>query len=287
MIESAPGGEFQKGDVVATAMGGMGRDFDGGYAEYTVVPAKQVQTVSTSLSWEKLGALPELMNTVWGSLFKSLRLEKDDHFLIRGGTSSVGLAAAAIAKNYGMYPVKMAFPRWPGTRTSLVLLSLLTSPTVGCEFVAVTTRNQARVEQLKKTAHEIYLEDGNIAAQVAASHPQKFSKILELVGTATMEDSLRCAQDNGIVCVTGMAGGQWVAKEFSPLYAIPTSVCLTSFRSEVGFMSTPLENIAQMMAEGKLEFPIRTYTLDQISQAHQDMEDSNVMGKAVILLGEH
>ena len=32
-----------QGDVVATAMGGMGRDFDGGYAEYTCVPAKQVQ----------------------------------------------------------------------------------------------------------------------------------------------------------------------------------------------------------------------------------------------------
>jgi site-specific recombinase XerD len=28
---STPGGEFPKGDVVATAMGGMGRQFDGGY----------------------------------------------------------------------------------------------------------------------------------------------------------------------------------------------------------------------------------------------------------------
>jgi len=34
---------LRQGDRVATAMGGMGRDFDGGYAEYTCVPAKQVQ----------------------------------------------------------------------------------------------------------------------------------------------------------------------------------------------------------------------------------------------------
>lgn len=27
LVEDAPGGEFQKGDVVATAMGGMGRAF--------------------------------------------------------------------------------------------------------------------------------------------------------------------------------------------------------------------------------------------------------------------
>jgi NADPH:quinone reductase-like Zn-dependent oxidoreductase len=37
-VEESPGGEFKKDDIVATAMGGMGRQFDGGYAEYTCVP---------------------------------------------------------------------------------------------------------------------------------------------------------------------------------------------------------------------------------------------------------
>src|SRR6202007_384207 len=32
VVEAAPGGEFRKGDIVATAMGGLGREFDGGYA---------------------------------------------------------------------------------------------------------------------------------------------------------------------------------------------------------------------------------------------------------------
>ena len=43
LVEDAPGKEFHKGAVVATAMGGMGRQFDGGYAEYTCVPVTQVQ----------------------------------------------------------------------------------------------------------------------------------------------------------------------------------------------------------------------------------------------------
>lgn len=43
IVESAPGGEFKQGEVVATCMGGMGRGFDGGYAEYTCVPAAQVR----------------------------------------------------------------------------------------------------------------------------------------------------------------------------------------------------------------------------------------------------
>src|SRR5262252_6960056 len=35
VVEEASRGEFTKGEIVVTAMGGIGRDFDGGYAEYT------------------------------------------------------------------------------------------------------------------------------------------------------------------------------------------------------------------------------------------------------------
>src|SRR5438309_4081107 len=54
VVEAAPGGEFQPGDVIASAMGGMGREFDGGYAEYTCVPASQVQRITAQLPWETL-----------------------------------------------------------------------------------------------------------------------------------------------------------------------------------------------------------------------------------------
>jgi NADPH:quinone reductase-like Zn-dependent oxidoreductase len=66
VVESAPGGQFTKGQTVATAMGGMGRQFDGGYAEYVCVPAAQVQSLQTNLPWETLGALPEMLQTAWG-----------------------------------------------------------------------------------------------------------------------------------------------------------------------------------------------------------------------------
>src|SRR5438045_6049276 len=41
VVAQCPDGEFPVGQQVVTMMGGMGRTFDGGYAEYTCVPASQ------------------------------------------------------------------------------------------------------------------------------------------------------------------------------------------------------------------------------------------------------
>jgi hypothetical protein len=49
----------------------MGRDFDGGYAEYTCVPASQVQVVKTQLPWETLGSCVGDAADRVGSLFRS------------------------------------------------------------------------------------------------------------------------------------------------------------------------------------------------------------------------
>src|ERR1700704_2212942 len=68
VVAAAPGGEFPVGQQVATLMGGMGRTFDGGYAEYTCVPATQVIAFRSELDWATLGAVPEMLQTAHGSL---------------------------------------------------------------------------------------------------------------------------------------------------------------------------------------------------------------------------
>ena len=49
-------------------MGGMGRAFDGGYAEYALLPTERLMPLETHLDWEVLGALPETFLTARGSL---------------------------------------------------------------------------------------------------------------------------------------------------------------------------------------------------------------------------
>jgi hypothetical protein len=86
---------LRPGQQVATMMGGMGRSYDGAYGQYVSVPAAQVIPFETSLPWDAVGALPEMFQTAYGSLTTGLDLKAGQTLLIRGGTSTVGLSAAA------------------------------------------------------------------------------------------------------------------------------------------------------------------------------------------------
>jgi NADPH:quinone reductase-like Zn-dependent oxidoreductase len=251
VVDAAPNGQFVQGDTVATVMGGMGRQFDGSYAEFTCVPANQVRLISSRLGWEVLGALPEMLQTAWGALFSSLHLRAGHRLLIRGGTTSVGMAAIALARRAGA-------------------------------DVTATTRRPQRVGLLRSLgADNVLLDDGQLS-----SSSGKFDRVLELVGTTTLLDSLQCTQRDGLVCMAGMVGNSWNIAGFAPMESIPNRVALTSYSGEPeDFMSMPLQELIDDITRGALEIKIgRVFPMDDIVEAHQCMEANDAEGKIVVVV---
>jgi len=101
-VVTDPSGYFAQGQKVAAVMGEMGRQFDGSYAEYTVLPKEIIVPFESNLEWSTLGAIPEMFHTVSGSLHLALKIKQEETILIRGGTSSVGMLAIQMAKNAGL-----------------------------------------------------------------------------------------------------------------------------------------------------------------------------------------
>ncbi|MFN0064288.1 MAG: zinc-binding alcohol dehydrogenase family protein [Myxococcaceae bacterium] len=249
-------GELAVGQRVAAMMGGMGRQFDGSYAEYTSVPSSSVFPLKTDLPWEVLGALPEMLQTCHGSLHTGLEVQAGETLLIRGGTSSIGLATMAMAKRAGLKVIS-------------------------------TSRGENKVSVLKAAgADEVVIDAGAVAERVRALHPQGVDRVLELIGTTTLLDSLQCARPGGVVCMTGILGGQWELRSFQPMGDIPTAVRLTSYAGGAGDISLEqLQQYVSMVESGQLDIPRGpTWRFDQLRAAHQAMDENRANGKMVVVL---
>lgn len=259
IVKSCPGGEFAVGSKVAALMGGLGRTINGSYAEYTRAPVTGVAQLESDLQWEELAAIPESYATAWTCLFRNLELAKGQKLLIRGATSSFGLAALNMAAE------------------------------AGAKIIA-TTRNRERFKKLEDLgAHRVDLEGPDLSTRIAEA--KEIDAVLDLVGNSVILDSLRILRRGGRACLAGWLGGLAPITDFNPLLQMPSGVYLTFFGSFVfgtpGFplSDVPLQAIAQKVAAGKFNAkPSRVFHFEDIREAHRVMEANEANGKMVVKL---
>lgn len=265
IVEAAPPDTgFIVGQTVTALMGGMGRQYDGSYAEYTLVPAKQIIPLKNNISnlpWETLAAIPETFLTAWGSLVEAMDVNSGQTLLVRGGTSSVGMAAISIAKDLGL-------------------------------TIVATTRNKNKIDALNNNgADYVIMDNGQIASEVKQLFPDSgggVNCVLELIGTVTLLDSLHAAAPKGIVCNTGILGNEWIIKNFEPILAIPSTVKLTVYKSETitaASSTKALERIVDGVAKGCYHVNLdKVFHFDEIVDAHRYMEENLSKGKLVAVI---
>ena len=242
---------WQKGQPVVALMGGMGRSFDGSYAEYALLPAHHVFPIETHLPWRELAAIPETYFTAWGSLFESLHLQAGDRLLVRGATCALGYAAVQLAKALGA-------------------------------TVIATTHKREKLPLLEG-ADIALLDDGTLVgrAELADVH-----KALDLVGPRVLRDTLRAIAPEGFVCHTGVLGGQYVLDDFDPIKDIPNGVYLTGFYSNTPSPAV-IQDIFAFLAQHDLHPRIgASYDFAHIQDACVALDEGMVNGKIVVTVSE-
>jgi NADPH:quinone reductase-like Zn-dependent oxidoreductase len=250
------------GGAVVALMGGMGRLYDGCYAEYVIAPVTQALPIrptlpsESALSWEDLAALPKSYLTASQAL-DTLDLRAGQTLLIRGGTSSVGLCALTLAKDRGAR-------------------------------VIATTRQRERMARLTSAGADSALVDtGNVADAVRQIAPDGVAAALELVGARTVRDTLGAIAPKGVLCYMGNLGEQTLLESFQPLMDIPSGVRLTTYASratiDADHCAQALQQIVDGVTAGRYPTHVdRVFAFEQMIEAHRYMGDNHAVGKVVV-----
>lgn len=238
------------GQHVVSLMGEMGRAFDGGYAEYVLLPNEQIYPVQSELPWEILAAIPETYYTAFGSL-KNLRIEDGYMVLVRGGASGVGIAFLRL--------MRAQFPHM--------------------YIVGSTRREEQRTRMLAAGYSDVVIEEDGILRT-----DERYDCILELVGPAVMKDSMKHLVRGGILCNTGLLGGKWDLEGFEPIGDLAEDAYLTSFYSG-NVREEHLSELFAYIRQYKVPVrPERVFTLSDTAEAHRWLEGRDGFGKAVVLV---
>lgn len=255
VAKTGPNSKLKVGQKVITMMGGMGRQIDGSYAEYTLVREKNIIPFDSDLDWSIIGALPEMLQTAYGSISEGLHVKKGDYLLVRGGSSTVGLTAAILAHHMGAK-------------------------------VIATTRKENKLAVMNKLGIDYpVLDDKNFKQRVKAITP-KVDKVLELVGFTTLFEDLRFLKKGGYCCFTGALGGKWTLNNFSP-FMIPTGVYLTSYAGEAKDLPAEVfTKVLQLVEKKQLPVPIAKvyHGLEEVGEAQANLESDKYSGKHVVVL---
>lgn len=258
-IEHDPSGRFSKGQKVATAMGGMMFGRHGGYAEFINVLADNVVSIDSDLAFVDLAALPEVYSTIWGALDKNLEIRSGQSILVRGATSGLGMAGVIYAKLRGL------------------------------TVVATTRSEKSRSALMALGADHVLIDDGDINVQIRDIFTEGVDACLEVVGAATLLDSLKSVKLWGGVSVVGLLGGPPILNEFNLMGDLPNTVRLSFFSSgllgsdSMPLSQSPLNEIAQKLDAGEIpNIKSHVFDVEDIRKAHSLLDSGKAMGKIVV-----
>jgi len=246
--------DFALGEHVCALLSG------GGYAEYVAVPAGQVASTPDGVTLVEAAGLMETAATVWSNVFMMGKLQHGETLLVHGGGSGIGTTAIQIAKAFGATVVV----------------------TVGSEEKAAFCRGLGADLAIN------YREDDFV--EVLREHDSRPDVILDIVGAKYLERNVAALNTAGRLVVIGMQGGTKAEINLAALLGKRAAVMATSLRArpsqeKSAIIASMTSQVWPLVADGSVHPVVHaTYPLEEVSQAHQVLEDSSHIGKVLLTL---
>lgn len=223
---------------------------DGGNCELIAVPQVSVIPIPDSLSFDQAASVPLVFLTGWHMLVGCARVRAGQTVLVLGANSGVGLAGIQIAKLFHCTVIATAGDERKSERAR----------ELGADHVIDHYRLKISEEVRKIT------------------HKEGVDIVMEHVGAATWDESIRSLKPGGTLVTCGATTGAQVGLELRFLFSRQLSV-VGSYMGTMG----ELHEVLKHVFAGRLKPVVDcTFPLSEARAAHEHMEKSEMFGKIVL-----
>jgi NADPH:quinone reductase-like Zn-dependent oxidoreductase len=230
----------------------LGYQSAGGYAELVTVPAANVIPLPDAVDFVDAAAFPLSFLTAWHMLVTRAALAERDTVLVLAAGSGVGQAAVQIARAFGAR-------------------------------VIATAGNPKKVEQAAGLGADAVVDhhrDDLVARVRKFTDGRGVDVVVEHVGVATWERSVRCLARGGRLVTCGATTGFDAKLDLRHLFARQLSLIGTYMGGKAELLRA-----AQLFFRGEVR-PIvdRTFALSDAAHAQRHLEAGEQFGKVVLTL---
>lgn len=231
----------------------MGDDFDGGYAEYIHTPARAFLRVPAGLSLQVAAVVNCTLGTAYHAARARGEVKRGDDVVITGASGGIGLHAIEVVKH------------------------------AGARVIAVSSRPEQAAMLLERGVDEVIADpELQFAKRVKElTGGTGADLVLEVVGDATLSESLHSVRAGGRVVAIGNVSGR--PSEVRIAHLVMKEIGLLGTKS---CTSSELDEVMRLVVAGELSVEIsRVIPLDEVRDAHVDMEDRRTSGRIVLSIG--
>lgn len=244
-------GDWEVGDRVCACFEQLGSEIDGGYAEYSLLPADQLIALPDNLDYQAAAAAGASFAAAFQALVIVGKLKKADTVVVRGAAGSVGAAAVQITAARGARVIAISESRFTG--------------------------------ELHGIGADIVLEDagGDLARQVkVATRDNGASLVLHCSEQLDLDETLDMLCPGGRLVIASALRRPQAKLNAVDLYLRNLSI-LGAYGS---IRRKDYESLLGGLAKGKYQALVQAVMpLSQARKAHQKLEKSAGFGKIVLV----